>query len=46
MRNKVFKSFDKAVADIPNGAVIAMDSWAISATAQNLIAALKRKGKV
>src|SRR4030042_683752 len=44
MRNKVFNSFDEAVADIPNGAVIAMDSWAIAATAQNLIAALKRKG--
>jgi len=44
MRNKVFTSFDEAVADIPNGAIIAMDSWAISATAQNLIAALKRKG--
>jgi 3-oxoacid CoA-transferase subunit A len=44
MRNKVFQSFDEAVADIPNGASIAMDSWAIAATAQNLIAALKRKG--
>lgn len=44
MRDKVCRSFDEAVADIPDGAVIAMDSWAIAATAQNLIAALKRKG--
>jgi 3-oxoacid CoA-transferase A subunit len=44
MRNKVCSSFDEAIADIPNGASIAMDSWAIAATAQNLIAALKRKG--
>jgi len=44
MRNKVFSSFDEAIADIPDGASIAMDSWAIAATAQNLIAALKRKG--
>jgi len=44
MRNKVCSSFDEAVADIPNGASIAMDSWAVAATAQNLIAALRRKG--
>jgi 3-oxoacid CoA-transferase subunit A len=44
MRNKVFGSFDEAVADIPDGACIGMDSWAIAATPQNLIAALKRKG--
>ena len=44
MRNKVFSSFDEAVADIPDGACIGMDSWAIAATPQNLIAALKRKG--
>lgn len=42
--NKLCNSFDEAVADIPDGASIAMDSWAIAATAQNLIAALKRKG--
>ncbi|MBE0481099.1 MAG: 3-oxoacid CoA-transferase subunit B [Dehalococcoidia bacterium] len=44
MRNKVFDSFDQAVADIPDGATIAVDSWGVAATAQNLIAALKRKG--
>jgi 3-oxoacid CoA-transferase A subunit len=44
MINKVFTSFDTAIADIPDGASIAMDSWGIPATAQNLIAALKRKG--
>jgi 3-oxoacid CoA-transferase A subunit len=44
MLNKVFPSFDEAVADIPDGAVIAIESWGIPATAQNLIAALKRKG--
>ncbi|MBE0480911.1 MAG: CoA transferase subunit A [Dehalococcoidia bacterium] len=42
--NKICRSLDEAVADIPDGASIAMDSWAIAATAQNLIAALKRKG--
>ena len=44
MINKVLASFDEAVADIPDGASIAMDSWGIPATAQNLIAALKRNG--
>lgn len=44
MLNKVFASFDEVVADIPDGATIAMDSWGISASPQNLIAALKRKG--
>ncbi len=44
MVNKLCSSFDEAVADIPDGACIGMDSWAIAATAQNLIAALKRKG--
>jgi len=44
MINKIVGSFDEAVADIPDGAVIGMDSWAIAATPQNLIAALKRKG--
>ena len=44
MKNKVFAGFDEAVADIPDGASIAMDSWGIPGTAQNLIAALRRKG--
>ncbi len=44
MPNKVFASFDEAVADIPDRACIAMESWGIAATAQNLISAIKRKG--
>lgn len=44
MLNKIFDSFDKAVADIPDGALIAIESWGVPATAQNLIAALKRQG--
>jgi len=42
--NKIFDSFDEAVADIPDGAVIAVECWGYPATAHNLIAALKRKG--
>jgi 3-oxoacid CoA-transferase len=42
--NKVFESFDDAVADIPQGASIAMECWGVPGTAQNLIAAVKRKG--
>jgi len=44
MLNKVLASFDEAVADIPNGASIAMEGWGFPATPQNLIAAIKRKG--
>jgi 3-oxoacid CoA-transferase len=44
MLNKIFSSFDEAVADIPDGASIAMECWGIPGTAQNLIAAAKRKG--
>jgi len=44
MINKVFSSFDEAVADIPDGASIAIECWGYPATPQNLIAALKRKG--
>ena len=44
MLNKVFSSFDEAVADIPDGASIAIDSWGVAGTPQNLIAAIKRKG--
>lgn len=44
MKNKVFASFDEAVADIPNGASIAIESWGAPGTAQNLVAALRRKG--
>ena len=44
MLNKVLDSFDEAVADIPDGAVIAAECWGFPATAHNLIAALRRKG--
>ena len=44
MKNKIFASFDEAVSDIPDGATIAIESWGIPACAQNLVAAVKRKG--
>ena len=44
MPNKVYDSFDEAVADIPDGAVIAIDSWGIAVTPHNLVSAIKRKG--
>jgi 3-oxoacid CoA-transferase subunit A len=44
MINKVYESFDEAIADIPDGASIAIECWGFPATAHNLIAALKRKG--
>ncbi|MEE8374607.1 MAG: 3-oxoacid CoA-transferase [Dehalococcoidia bacterium] len=44
MLNKVYDSFDEAVADIPDGASIAAECWGIPGSAQNLIAAVKRKG--
>ena len=44
MRNKVYGSFDEAVADIPDGSSIAMESWGIPGCPQNLIAAVKKKG--
>ena len=44
MKNKVFKSFDEAVADIPDGASIAAECWGTTAMAQNLIEALKKQG--
>jgi len=43
MVNKVFKNFDAAVADIPDGATIAVESWGIPACAQNLVYAVKKK---
>ena len=42
--NKVFPSFDEAVADITDGACIGIESWGHPATAQNLVATVKRKG--
>lgn len=44
MINKIIGSFDEAVADIPDGAVIAVECWGYPGTPHNLIAALKRKG--
>jgi 3-oxoacid CoA-transferase subunit A len=44
MINKVLDTFDEAVADIPDGAVIAAECWGYPGTSHNLIAALKRKG--
>ena len=44
MLNKVYATFDDAVADIPDGASIAMECWGIAGTSQNLIAAVKKKG--
>ncbi len=44
MLNKVLSSFDEAVADIPDGATIGVESWGIPACAQNLVAAVKKKG--
>jgi len=44
MINKVFESFDEAIADIQDGAVIAVECWGYPATSHNLIAALRRKG--
>ena len=43
MLNKIYGTFDEAVADIPDGASIAVECWGIPGTAQNLIAAVKRK---
>jgi len=44
MGSKVFAGFDEAVADIQNGASIAVECWGVTAMAQNLVAAVKRKG--
>jgi len=44
MLNKVLSSFDEAIADITDGDSIAMECWGVPGTAQNLIAAVKRKG--
>lgn len=44
MKEKVFASFDQAVADIPDGASIATGCWGLTSLSQNLIAAVKKKG--
>lgn len=44
MKNKVYASFDAAVADIPDGAVIMFADFGGIGAPQNLIAALHRQG--
>ena len=44
MKNKVYRSFDAAVADIPDGAVIMFADFGGIGAPQNLIAALHRQG--
>lgn len=44
MKNKVYSSFDAAVADIPDGAVIMFADFGGIGAPQNLIAALNRQG--
>lgn len=41
---KVYDSFDDAVADIPDGATIAVYFWVYPGCPQNLVRAVKRKG--
>jgi len=44
MKNKIWNSFDEAVADIRDGASIMMFSWGTAGTPQNLIRALRDHG--
>ena len=44
MKNKVYESFDAAVADIPDGVAIMFSGFAGPGTPRNLIAALLRQG--
>ena len=45
MRNKIFSTFEEAVADIPDGASIMMFHWSLGrSTPRNLIRALCEKG--
>ena len=44
MKNKIYPSFDAAVADIPDGAVIMFADFGGIGAPQNLIAALHRQG--
>lgn len=42
--NKVLPSFKEAIADIPDGASIAMNNWGLAGGPQNLILALREQG--
>lgn len=44
MKSKIAESFDEAVADIQDGASIAVECWGTTAMAQNLVAAVRKKG--
>lgn len=44
MKNKVYKSFDEAVADIPDGSTIMFPGFGHPGVPRNLIAALLRQG--
>ncbi len=44
VKNKIYPSFDDAVADIPNGATIMFADFGGVGAPQNLIAALHRQG--
>ena len=46
MKNKIYESFDAAVADIPDGATIMFADFGGVGAPQNLIAALHRQGAV
>ena len=41
--DKVVPSFQEAIADIPNGASVALNNWGLAGGAQNLILALREK---
>ncbi|MBT4510941.1 MAG: CoA transferase subunit A [Chloroflexi bacterium] len=42
--NKIIPSFEEAVADIPDGASIALNNWGLAGGPQNLILALREQG--
>ncbi len=42
--NKIVPSFEEAVADIPDGASIALHNWGLAGGAQNLKLALRDQG--
>jgi len=44
MKNKIWDSFDEAVADVADETSIMMFCWVISGTPQNLIRAIRKKG--